>query len=175
MMSYDFYGPWTAVAGNHTSLLPSAPNADDSLASSVRNFIAAGVPANKLVAGVAMYGRGFAGVARPATGAAKTGNWPAGGDEGATVYRELVAQALGPQGKGSGGYRTVFDPTTESYGLWNPQTQVFIGYDDPRAVLAKGRYAVQQGLAGVFAWELSQDNGDLLNAMNLGVGKQPQP
>ena len=45
-----------------------------------------------------------------------------------------------------------------------------MGYDDPRAVLAKGAFARQAGLAGVFAWELSQDNGDILNAMNVGVG-----
>ncbi len=45
-----------------------------------------------------------------------------------------------------------------------------MGYDDPRAVLAKGALVRQDGLAGVFAWELSQDNGDILNAMNYGVG-----
>lgn len=50
-----------------------------------------------------------------------------------------------------------------------------VGYDDPRAVLRKARFSVQQGLAGVFAWELSQDNGDLLNAMNRGVGNIPLP
>jgi chitinase len=48
-----------------------------------------------------------------------------------------------------------------------------MAYDDPRAVQAKGRFAREQGLAGVFAWELSQDNGDLLDAMNRGVGKMP--
>jgi len=33
-----------------------------------------------------------------------------------------------------------------------------------------GAFVRQAGLAGVFAWELSQDNGDILNAMNFGVG-----
>ena len=32
------------------------------------------------------------------------------------------------------------------------------------------RIAREAGLAGVFAWELSQDNDDILNAMNFGVG-----
>ena len=45
-----------------------------------------------------------------------------------------------------------------------------MGYDDPRAVLVKGAFVREAGLAGVFAWELSQDNGDILNAMNFGVG-----
>ena len=69
----------------------------------------------------------------------------------------------------------VFDQQAEAYALWNPATKLYMGYDDPRAVLRKGRFAVQQGLAGVFAWELSQDNGDLLNAMNRGVGNVPLP
>ena len=30
-------------------------------------------------------------------------------------------------------------------------------------------------LAGLFAWELSQDNGDLLNAMNRGLGHRLMP
>ncbi|WP_233151830.1 glycoside hydrolase family 18 protein, partial [Pelomonas sp. KK5] len=80
MMSYDFYGPWTDTIGNHTGLMPSAPGADDSVDSAVRNFVAAGVPASKLVAGVAMYGRGFAGVARPATGQPRGQVFPPGGD-----------------------------------------------------------------------------------------------
>jgi len=173
MMTYDFYGPWTKTIGNHTALLPSAPGADDSLDSAVHNFTAAGVPASKLVAGVAMYSRGFSGVGKPVTGVPRKADFPAGGD-GSIVYRELAPQAIGPRGQGAGGYRVHFDRVTQSYSLWNPATQVFIGYDDPRAVLAKGRYVLKHGLAGIFAWELSQDNGDLLNAMNLGVGEVPQ-
>ena len=41
----------------------------------------------------------------------------------------------------------------------------FVGYDDPRAVRAKVAFAKKAGLAGVFAWELSQDNGEILDAM----------
>ena len=69
----------------------------------------------------------------------------------------------------------MFDAKTQAWSLWNPKTQVYIGYDDPRAVLVKGHYVLTKGLAGLFAWELSQDNGDLLNAMNVGVGNKPVP
>ena len=41
----------------------------------------------------------------------------------------------------------------------------YVSYDDPRAVRAKARFARAQGLAGLFAWELSQDNGEILDAM----------
>ena len=173
MMSYDYHGAWSEVAGHHSALRSSAPGADDSLAQSVRHFEAAGVPRAKLVAGVAMYGRGFTGVAQPRTGAAKTGSYP--GPEGALGYREIAGRLLDGQGRGRLGYQARFDAQTQSWSLYHPRHQLWLSYDDPRAVLAKGRFAVEQGLAGVFAWELSQDNGDLLNAMNRGVGNLPLP
>ena len=168
MMSYDFYGPWTPVAGPHAALRSSAPEADDSLERSVRNLSAAGVPPAKLVAGIAMYGRGFTGVARPVAGAARQGVFPGG--DGALSYREIARRYLGPKGRGLRGFEARFDTVTEAWSLYHPGLQLYIGYDDPRAVLAKGRYAREAGLAGLFAWELSQDNGDILNAMNAGVG-----
>ena len=69
MMSYDFYGGWSERVGHHSTLASSGPQADDSLQRAVANLRAAGLPASKLVAGVAMYGRGFSGAASAATGA----------------------------------------------------------------------------------------------------------
>jgi len=171
MMSYDFYGIWSPVAGHHTALRASRPEADDSLERAVRNLETAGVPRAKLVAGVAMYGRGFTGVSETRAGTAKTGAYPGG--EGAQGYREIAGRILDAAGKGRAGYQSVWDPVTQSWSLYHPALKLWMGYDDPRAVLAKGRYARELGLAGVFAWELSQDNGDLLNAMNRGVGNLP--
>jgi len=74
---------------------------------------------------------------------------------------------------GIGGFEVHYDKALHAYALWNPGTRIYIGYDDPRAVAEKGRIAVRQGLAGLFGWELSQDDGDLLNAMNRGLGNQP--
>jgi len=177
MMTYDFAGGWTPLAGHHTPLASPTPGSNDSLEGAVRVMTKAGVPASKLVAGVAMYGRGFAGVKGPGpngfNGVPRTGVFP--GNEGDITYRELADGWLGAQGAGTQGWKAVFDRTTQSYTLWNARTQQMIGYDDPRSVRRKGRFAVAHGLAGVFAWELSQDNGDILNAMNLGVGQTPQP
>ncbi|MBC7666132.1 MAG: glycoside hydrolase family 18 protein [Caulobacter sp.] len=173
MMTYDFYGSWTPGTGNHAALLASAPDAGDGLDVAVKTMTAAGVPAAKLVAGVAMYGRGFTGVAAPAaghgfSGLPHTGTYPA--PEGASDYRELAARYLDRNGRGRHGYQAILDPHTQSWNLYNAHSALFMGYDDPRAVLAKGAFVRQAGLAGVFAWELSQDNGDILNAMNAGVG-----
>jgi chitinase len=171
MMTYDFYGMWSPVAGHHTTLRASSPQADDSLERAVANLEKAGVPRSKLVAGVAMYGRGFTGVSETKAGAAKTGAYPGG--EGAQGYREMAGRILDAKGNGRAGYQSVWDPGTQSWSLFHPKQTLWMGYDDPRAVLAKGRFVRDHGLAGVFAWELSQDNGDLLNAMNRGVGNVP--
>jgi GH18 family chitinase len=172
MMTYDFYGGWTKTAGNHAAPRASSDTAQDGLDVAVKTMTGAGVPAGKLVAGVAMYGRGFTGVApargQPFSGAAHTGTYPA--PEGASDYRELAARYIDRNGRGRHGYEVVHDARTQAWNLYNAHSHLFMGYDDPRAVIAKGAMVRQDGLAGVFAWELSQDNGDILNAMNYGVG-----
>jgi chitinase len=176
MMTYDNYGSWTQATGNHASPRASADGAEDGLDAAVRTMTGAGVPAAKLVAGVAMYGRGFTGVAPPAPGHGFTGEPHAGtypAPEGASDYRELAARYIDRDGRGLHGYRAIFDPRTQAWNLYNARHALFMGYDDPRAVITKGRFVRESGLAGVFAWELSQDNGDILNAMNWGVGNMP--
>jgi len=168
MMTYDFYGGWSDGVGHHAALCSSAPEADDSLERSVRNLERAGVPRAKMVAGVAMYGRGFAGVNRAQTGAVKSGPFP--GADGSMAYRSIARDYLGPQGRGLRGFQARLDPVTQAWHLYNPKLKLYLGYEDPRAVIAKGQFVQQLGLGGLFAWELSQDNGDLLNAMNYGVG-----
>jgi GH18 family chitinase len=173
MMTYDFYGAWTKGTGNHAAPRESARDAGDGLDAAVKTMTAAGVPAGKLVAGVAMYGRGFTGVGKPVDGTAfsslpHAGSYPA--PEGASDWRELAARYIDRNGRGRHGYQVIFDPRTQAWNLYNAKSGLFMGYDDPRAVLAKGAFAREAGLAGMFAWELSQDNGDILNAMNFGVG-----
>lgn len=173
MMTYDFHGSWTPLAGHHAPLRSPTPGSTESLEGAVRVMTGAGVPAAKLVAGVAMYGRGFDGIAGPDpakgfNGVARKNVFPPG--EGAAAYRDIAREQLGRDGRGIRGWRSVFDETTQSWSLWHEKQGRYLGYDDPRAVEAKGRFAVESGLAGVFAWELSQDNGDILNAMNRGVG-----
>lgn len=152
MMTYDFAGPWTKQAANHTALRSARPTDDTSLADSTANLRRAGVPAAKLVAGIAMYGRGFDGVKADGSYAKP---WP--NEDGSMAFKDIAA--LKAQGM-----KPKFDKRTQSWAMVGGGR--FIGYDDPRAVRAKVAFARRQGLAGVFAWELSQDNGEILDAMN---------
>lgn len=149
MMTYDFYGPWTKKAANHTALRSTRPGGDDSLEASVANLKREGVPAAKLVAGVAMYGRGFDGVKADGR---YTKPWP--NEDGSVPFKDIDSLT---------GMKAHYDKRTQSWAMVGDGK--FVGYDDPRAVKAKVAFAKKQGLAGVFAWELSQDNGEILSAM----------
>lgn len=149
MMTYDFAGPWTKQAAHHTALRSAKPGDDASLQASVANLKREGVPAAKLVAGIAMYGRGFDGV-KPDGSYAKP--WP--NEDGSMAFKDIGALT---------DMKARFDKRTQSWAMVGEGR--FLGYDDPRAVRAKVVFAKRQGLAGVFAWELSQDNGEILNAM----------
>jgi len=150
MMTYDFAGPWTKKAANHTPLRSAKAGEDASLEASVANLKREGVPAAKLVAGVAMYGRGFDGVKADGSYAKP---WP--NEDGSVAFKDIASLA---------GMKARFDKRTQSWAMVGGGR--FVGYDDPRAVRAKVALAKRQGLAGVFAWELSQDNGEILSAMD---------
>lgn len=149
MMTYDFTGPWTKHAANHTALRSARPG-DDSLEASVAHLKAAGVPAAKMVAGVAMYGRGFDGVKADGSYARP---WP--NEDGSVAFKDIGSLT---------GMKAQFDKRSQSWAMVGGGR--FVGYDDPRAVRAKVAFAKRQGMAGVFAWELTQDNGEILKAMN---------
>jgi chitinase len=96
-----------------------------------------------------MYGRGFDGVKADGSYARP---WP--NEDGSVPFKDIAKLA---------GMKPQFDKRTQSWAMVGEGR--FVGYDDPRAVRAKVRFAKRAGLAGVFAWELSQDNGEILDAM----------
>ncbi len=163
MMSYDYHGGWTPRTGHHAALRSGTPPADDSLQESVAALRGQGVPAAKLVAGVAFYGRAWRGVARPRAGEPAAG--VAFSDDGSITWRALNACCLRADGGARAGYQRVWDAPRAAHLLWHPQTQVLISYESVEAVRAKRRWAMSQGLGGLFAWEWTQDDGRLLDAM----------
>jgi chitinase len=159
LMTYDFFNRLTRTTGHHAGLYPSkfsAPN-DRNADAAVRQYLAAGVPADKIVLGVAFYGRGFAGVVPVNNGI----NEPYQRFEGEHSYAELVDKFIGKQG-----FVRYWDEDAQAPYLWNSSSRTFISYDDPQSVDVKSRYVLEHRLGGVMFWELSQDrNGELLGAV----------
>jgi GH18 family chitinase len=156
-MTYDF-AVGDGRAGHHTNLFSSDENSL-SAKGMINNLINAGVPAHKLVLGIAFYGRGW-----------NNSNWKNNAFEGSNdavstgsyVYKELAANL-------PTGYQYGYDSEAEAAYLFNADTKGFISFDDPRSTRAKTDWSRIKGLAGVFSWQIMQDNGDLLNVMYDGM------
>ena len=54
--------------------------------------------------------------------------------------------------------------------LYNAEKKEWITYEDPQSMRLKGEYIVAQKLAGAMFWELSNDDGTLLDALRSGLG-----
>ena len=163
LMTYDFCNAMTPTTCNHTGLHASelAPADARTLARAVRQFLAAGVPPRKLVAGVAFYGREFADVDPAYHGLfQKYGHYQGGHD-----WPQLKAGFIGRNG-----YVRYWDAQAEAPFLWNAATRRFISYDDPESIAAKAAYAKAQHLGGLMYWEQGSDpDGELLRAVWQGL------
>ena len=199
-MTYDFYGGWNNVPGHQTGLycgsfmLPGQCDGTGidaegkpfkgpayTVDNAITALLAQGVPANKLVAGAAMYGRGWDGVMPSSltdpndpmtgTGSGKFSGSKAQGvwEAGIIDYKGLKDNMVGPNGQGINGYEVGYDEQAEAAWVWNRSNGKLLTYDSPRSVIAKGQYARSLGLAGLFSWEIDADNGDILNAMHEGL------
>ena len=159
LMTYDFRGAWSAEAGHHSNLFvnPADP-APRSADRAVRAFVAAGVPAGKLVLGVPFYGRAWADVEPVSEGLYQPGRAPAERME--TRYGNLAALVDEP------GWVRRWDAAAQAPYLWNAERRVFIGYDDPESLRVKARYIREHGLAGAMFWEYGGDpTGALLGTL----------
>ena len=147
LMSYDYYEPTDdKIAGNHAPLFidPADPK-QISADASVKMYLAAGVPAGKLVLGVPFYGHA----------------WTTAGLFQAAAGVEAPAD-LSP----AAGFTRQWDAAASAPYLYNPVTHVFVSYDDPQSLLLKARYVRSHKLAGIMFWDYESDaDRSLLNAV----------
>lgn len=198
-MSYDFYGGWNNVTGHQTGIYCGehltagecdGTGLDDegnprkgpayTTDNGIQKLLAQGVPASRIVVGTAMYGRGWQGVMpentignnpMTATGTGKLTGTPANGvwEAGIQDYKGMKNAMIGASGNGVNGFETFYDEQAQAAYVWNKSNGTLATYDSPRSVNAKGQYVRSLGLAGLFAWEIDADNGDILNAMHEGL------
>lgn len=159
-MTYDF-AVGDGAAAHHANLYPVPGKTILSGAEMIENLHTAGIPADKLVLGVAFYARGWKG-AQYRNGAVVTRD--ASQSIGAFRFRDL--QANPPDG-----YKYAYDTDAEAAFLINRETGGFISFDDPRSIAAKTDFVREKGLAGIFSWQVEQDNGALLDAMHEGLAE----
>lgn len=149
VMTYDFHGPWTDHAG-HNSPLRYSPTENHpncraaTIEASAEYWIKGkGWPADRLLLGVPLYGRGFQ--------ARKMGD-PAKGSYARSepTYNDILAL----QRKG---WTRTWDDAAEVPILHSPDGTEVISYEDAEASKRKGQYAREKRYGGIFFWEISQD------------------
>ena len=156
VMTYDLAG--LHVPATHHTALYSTDVQPNSVDANVKRFMAAGVPADKLIIGAAFYSRRWLHI-------------PDGGTHG-------LGQSPESYDKDSGGFGPTFDrlsadgftayrdETAHAPYLYNAEMGEWLSYDDPESVAEKVRYAKEHGLCGVMYWEHSCDRTrTLLSAM----------
>jgi chitinase len=163
LMTYDFHNSLTPTTGHHAALRKSKTSAtgERSVERAVQQYLAAGVPARKLVIGVPFYGRAFADVKPQNNGL----DQPYGKYEGDHPWPQLVADFIDRNG-----YTRYWDSTAQVPYLWNAQTHVFVTYDDTQSLKLKADFVKARGLGGMMYWEQSQDpGGELLGVLSAAL------
>lgn len=161
LMAYDFAGAWDRRTGHLAALFADAPA--DCVDRAVRDHLAAGIPAAKLMLGVPFYGRGWNGV-EP-------------GARGDGMGQAASGPAVGPNAPGADDVRslaslpasfTAFHDTVRGAAWrYDPALRMLWSYDDPVVLRQKRDYATMMGLGGMMAWELSGDDaaGSLIRTL----------
>jgi chitinase len=154
IMSYDYVGGWDAISGHHTNLYVSSGDSDQySAHRSIQAFIAAGVPATKIVIGMAFYGKG----------------WQMESTDNNGLYRKALRSARGggftylkDSLVNKNGYKEYWDAKAKAPYLFNAEKKIFISYDNERSVREKCKYVKQHHLAGAMFWEYNNDKKEYL-------------
>jgi chitinase len=165
-MAYDFFNSLTPTTGHHAALYRSefSGPTDRTGDAAVRQYLAAGVPASKIVLGVPFYGRGFAGVAPENNGLYQRYEQSKDFDS----YAQLVESFIDKQG-----FVRYWDGGARSPYLWNSASRSFITYEDPQSLAIKRCYVQDMHLGGMMFWELSLDrNDELLDVIAGGCKDQ---
>lgn len=144
LMTYDLRNTGCYTAGHHTALYAgvgdtSGKNVDDS----VKRFVAAGVPREKIVIGIAYYAVMWEGVPNTNHGLMQTARTDGHAGPG---YAQLLENYVNQNG-----YVRYWDEQAKAPYLFNGET--FLSYDDRESIQAKFDYACKQGLLGVMYWE----------------------
>lgn len=147
IMHYDFSdGSWgETVTAHHTNLKP-ADYCPFSMEESIEAYLKEGVPANKIMAGVAFYSRGFSnteGPGEPASGGSLDKSW----EKGIVDYKDLPLP----------GSEEYWDENCLGPFSYDSKRKVYNSYDNVNSVYEKCKYVWEKGLKGCIIWEASGD------------------
>lgn len=159
LMTYDYYP--VKVASHHANLYASkAYPSEHSIDKAVQAYINAGMPASKIVVGLAFFGKSITLVEQATKGVGDTiASMASQFGKGYTFLKDSVVN--------KNGFIAYKDEDAKAPFLFNQQTKQFVTYDDEWSIDLKCRYVLKHQLAGVMFWQYHSDRkGYLLNQIN---------
>jgi chitinase len=148
IMAYDFHVSAGDTVGHHSNLYPTANPGGRSAHRGVTEYIAAGVPPQKIVLGIPFYGRSWLmrsadnyGIDRIADSVVRAGGY--------TDIRDSISR--------QSGFVKHWDEAAKAPFLFNEQTRQLVVYDDEESVKIKCQYVEENNLAGVMFWQYESD------------------
>ncbi len=165
VMAYDYSGSWSAVSG-HTAPLWANPAAEVppfNVDETIRAYLGAGVPADKILLGVPFVGFGLQdvlpidnGLFQPHGGSCMAGTW----SSGVFDYADLEDGTWGDGYVNTNGFTRHWDFVSDTPYLYNPSILVFISYEDVASIGMKVDYALSKNLRGIMYWSMDADTRD---------------
>ena len=174
IVTYDMrgFGSFRDYTGHHAGLYTSPDDPlNQSADTAVRNYIAAGVPSEKIAIGAAFYSRHFAGIADVNNGLFQSSDPTKSRGEYFVNYDVLERDYINKNG-----YTRYWDDQAKAPYLYSPAAQRFVTYDDAESVRYKADYTQVNNLAGVMLWEyLDMPSNPLLASLNAGLHPATTP
>ena len=167
LMRYDYYGPWSSTTGHNASIYnnPYDPawggwSTDQGLDVYFKDWI----PMEKIMLGVAFYGRGWQGVEPgpdknlPGLFMPYKSSRPFNAD-GALAYSE-IKELLKP----GSGFTRYWDDVGKAPYLYNGD--IMLSYTDEELIKLLTGFAKEKKVGGVFVWEYGHDlNAELMKVL----------
>lgn len=166
VMTYDMNTELSPVSNFNTPLdadpfdpQPPLQRRWNNLSGAVRYFKEHGVPANKIVLGMAFYGRGFRNVSSRRAGLYSKFNG---------IYDETPWPVVKSKMLPDPAWQKHWSSSAQAPWIYNAKQHIFFSYDDPESMKIKADFARRQGLRGTMFWVLGEDdsNDSLLKALN---------
>ncbi|KAJ6783291.1 hypothetical protein PWT90_02198 [Aphanocladium album] len=169
LMAYDFAGSWSNYTTHNANLYanPQNPNATPfNTEDAVKAYVSEGIPANKIVLGMPIYGRSFQqteGIGKPYNGIGEASFGQGSWENGVWDYKALPRA----------GATVTCDDTAKGCYSYNANTQELISFDTPSMISTKVEWLKGNGLGGSMFWEASADkkgSDSLIGTSRQGLG-----
>lgn len=153
LMSYGMSGAWSGWKSWHSSPLYQTDSATPtSIDSTVKLYLAAGVPATKLGIGIGFYGLCYSSPVTAPDQALNGATLVAG--DGAISYANIMTNYYSANARQWDALARV--PYLSFASPHAPDGCTYISYDDEQSIAEKGAYLKAKGLGGVIQWELNE-------------------